>query len=111
MILVRISRIRSIANRFLPVLGLAVFGAVGLGSAEVTALAAPLAPTSVMSVALGDPGDDGPDADVSGPEDTDSDNVAPKAPASGTGATCEDAGVQCGGDEGGTVLTSDNDEV
>ncbi|MGH3722646.1 MAG: hypothetical protein ACRDUS_00795 [Mycobacterium sp.] len=111
MILVRISRIRSIANRFLPVLALVVFGAVGLGSAAVTASAAPLAPTSVMSSALADPGDDGPDADVSGPDDTDSDNVAPPAPASGTGAGCENAGAECSGDEGGTVLTSDNDEV
>ncbi len=77
-------------------------------------LADPLAPAAVISdapVNPGDPGDDGPDSDISGPEDTDTDNVAPPAPASGTGAECENAGTACAGDESGTVLTSDNDEV
>lgn len=115
MLLVKSSRTRSVAHRFLPVLGLVVFGAVGLGSAEVTALADPLAPAAVISAAPLNPGDpgggNGPDADVSGPDDTDSNNIAPPGPASGTGAGCENAGAVCSGDESGTVLTSDNDEV
>lgn len=114
MLLVKLSRTRAVAHRFLPALGLVVFGAVGLGSAEATAVADPLAPAAVISdapVNPGDPGDDGPDSDISGPEDTDTDNVAPPAPASGTGAECENAGTACAGDESGTVLTSDNDEV
>lgn len=114
MLLVNLSRTRSVANRFLPLLGLVVFGAVGLGSAEAVALADPLAPAVVVSAAPvnpGDPGDEGPDSDVSGPEDTDTDNIAPQSPASGTGAGCENAGAVCGGNESGTVLTSDNDEV
>ncbi|EUA71291.1 hypothetical protein I540_1061 [Mycobacteroides abscessus subsp. bolletii 1513] len=72
----------------MPALGLVVFGAVGLGSAEVTALADPLAPAAVISdapVNPGDPGDDGPDSDISGPEDTDTDNVAPPAPPAAPG--------------------------
>lgn len=51
--------------------------------------------STYLAHATADPGTDpGPDADISGPEDTDSDNgPAPASP------------------QGDTVLTSDNDEV
>lgn len=71
-----------------------IAGAVCAGIDQTNTPAAGIA-SKHLAYAAADPGTDpGPDADVSGPEDTDSDNgPAPASP------------------QGDTVLTSDNDEV